>query len=276
MTPAERSRERAGPSSVRARTAACRTPSTAASTRSRPSRPSRTAGEPRLPVRHVSERDKWPRLPVAPRALPGAFRPKRPEVPRDETRERNAEHDPVHVPVSPSRVTGREATAPDPGSRTVHNRLSSRSLFTEHAIRNAFSRKTKTTRRPRRPRRGVAVRHRVGCAAAAVRGLPPPAQEQELQVRRGEREGGRRRVRRAEVQVRLRDLASRGGADEGEAVGGRGFVSVARLAETFRRETRETLRRDAFGRRRVHAHPGVMRQPRDVTRDRSGRTRGDL
>ena len=215
----------------------------------------------------------------APRALPGAFRPKRPEVPRDETRERNAEDDPVHVPVSPSRVTGPEATAPDPASRTVHNRLSSRSSFTEHAIRNAFSRKkkTKTTRRLRRPRRGVAVRHRVGCAAAAVRGLPPPAQEQELQVRRGEREGGRRRVRRAEVQVRLRDLASRGGADEGEAVGGRGFLSVARLIpETFRRETRETLRRDAFGRRRVHAHPGVMRQPRDVTRDRSGRTRGDL
>ena len=79
-------------------------------------------------MRHVSERDKWHRLPVAPRALPGAFRPKRPEVPRDETRERNAEDDPVHVPVSPSRVTGREATAPDPGSRTVHNRLSSRSF----------------------------------------------------------------------------------------------------------------------------------------------------
>ena len=178
--------------------------------------------------------DKWPRLPVAPRALPGAFRPKRPEVSREETRERNAEDDPVRVPVSPSRVTGPEPTAPDPASRTVHDRLSSRStvvkLNTPSETRSLRKKKTKTTRRLRRPRRGVAVRHRVGCAAAAVRGFPPPAQEQKLQVRRGDREGGRRRVRRAEVQVRLRDRASRGGADEGEAVGGRGFVSVARLA----------------------------------------------
>ena len=98
-------------------------------------------------MRHVSERDEWPRLPVAPRALPGAFRPKRPEVPRDETRERNAEDDPVHVAVSPSRVTDPEATAPDPASRTVHNRLSSRSSFTEHAIRNARNLAKKKTKR---------------------------------------------------------------------------------------------------------------------------------
>jgi hypothetical protein len=116
---------------------------------------------------------------------------------------------------------------PRPSFLTFNSR---RSLNTPSETRSLRKIKTKTTRRPRRPRRGVAVRHRVGCAAAAVRGLPPPAQEQKLQVRRGDREGGRRRVRRAEVQVRLRDRASRGGADEGEAVGGRGFVSVARLA----------------------------------------------
>lgn len=103
----------------------------------------------------------------APRALPGAFRPKRPEVPRDETRERNAEDDPVHVPVSPSRVTGPEATAPDPASRTVHNRLSSRSSFTEHAIRNAFSRKKK-------PKRHAGYGDRVEASPFATESDAPP------------------------------------------------------------------------------------------------------
>ena len=73
LTPAERPRERAGPSSI-TRTAACRTPSTPARTRgSRRSRPSRTAGEPRLPVRHVSKHERRPRLPIAPARFSARF-----------------------------------------------------------------------------------------------------------------------------------------------------------------------------------------------------------
>ena len=131
------------------------------------------------------------------------------------------------------------------GRAIIQSTKLSTSLSRVRSPTRPTKRKTKTTRRLRRPRRGVAVRHRVGCAAAAVRGLPPPAQEQKLQVRRGDREGGRRRVRRAEVQVRLRDRASRGGADEGEAVGGRGFVFVARLAsvDVQRRDERNVATR---------------------------------
>ena len=124
VTPAERSRERAGPGST-ARTAACRTPSTAARTRgSRRSRPSRTAGEPRLPVRRVSKHESAPSS-VAPRAFPGAFRPKRLGVPRVETRERNDADRPVSTRVSRTQTTGPSKPPSRPG---VPNRPRSSSL----------------------------------------------------------------------------------------------------------------------------------------------------
>jgi hypothetical protein len=129
------------------------------------------------------------------------------------------------LPVSPS---PRPRAAPVLNRRPVRVRirLSGRVSSPKNFHENRLTILSK--RRPRRPRRGVALCHRRGCAAAAVRRLPPPAEEQELQVRRGVREGGRRRIRRGEVQVRLRDLASRRRADEGEAAGGRRVVSVAR------------------------------------------------
>ena len=65
--------------------------------------------------------DKWPRLPVASRARLGAFRSKRPEVSRDETRERNAADPPVSAHVCRTRATGPSK----PASRTVHVRLPS-------------------------------------------------------------------------------------------------------------------------------------------------------
>ena len=114
--------------------------------------------------------DKWPRLPVASRARLGAFRPKRPEVSRDETRERNAEDDPVRVPVSLSRVTGPEPTAPDPASRTVHDRLSSRS--TSRRSLNTPS-ETRSLRK-KKPKRHAGYGDRVEASPFATESDAPP------------------------------------------------------------------------------------------------------
>lgn len=122
-------------------------------------------------MRHVPERDTWMApSSLAPRALPGAFRPKRPEVSRDETRERNAEDDPVRVPVSPSRVTGPEPTAPDPASRTVHDRLSSRSTksFTEQTPSETRS------LRKKKPKRHAGHGDRVEASPFATESDAPP------------------------------------------------------------------------------------------------------
>ena len=64
-------------------------------------------------------------------------------------------------------MTGPEPTAPDPASRTVHNRLSSRSSFTEHAIRNAHSRKEK-------PKRHAGYGDRVEASPFATESDAPP------------------------------------------------------------------------------------------------------
>ena len=201
-----------------------------AARRWRPSRPSRTAGEPRLPVRHVSERDTW----MAPSSRRPTRAPRRvsPETPRGfarrdsgkKRRGRPRSRSRLPVPRDRSRTDSARPGVPNRPQPSFLTFNSRRSLNTPSDTRSLRKKKTKTTRRLRRPRRGVAV-------ATESDAPPQPFADSPACTRTKTPSStwGPRRWRRRPDAQRSRfdyDRASRGGADEGEAVGGAGsFLS---------------------------------------------------